>query len=92
MDYKEAIARIKEHNRVHSFSERGAYYITDALATAVEALEKQIPKKVTEIHCDEYVCPNCGFENLCDQYVVDHIYCPTCGQRLDGGKNDGNDC
>ena len=28
------------------------------------AKEKQIPKKVTDIHVDEYYCPNCGAENI----------------------------
>ena len=47
------------------------------------AIEKATPMEVTEIHCDEYVCPRCGSENLCDQYVVYHKYCPQCGQALE---------
>ena len=30
----------------------------------LNALSKQIPMKVNEIHVDEYVCPACGAENL----------------------------
>lgn len=56
--------------------------ILTARDMAIQALEKQIPKKITEIHCDEYYCPNCGSENNCDQYVVSDKYCPKCGQAL----------
>lgn len=44
----------------------------------VEAMEKQLPKKVTTSE-DEYCgrCPECG----CD--VTDCLYCKYCGQRLD---------
>lgn len=47
------------------------------------AKEKQIPKKVTDIHVDEYYCPNCGAENIADQGKVPHKYCPNCGQLLE---------
>lgn len=50
--------------------------------TILAALEKQIPKKAKEIHCDEYICPECGSENLCSEYVVPDNYCPVCGQKL----------
>lgn len=49
----------------------------------LEALEKQIPKKVKEIHVDEYHCPVCGSENLTsDAKIVGHNYCPECGHKL----------
>ena len=73
MTPQEAIGRIKNHNEVHSRKERHfAVHITEALNMAVEALEKQIPKKPSEtdkarcIHCacvvkrDERFCKNCG--------------------------------
>lgn len=47
-----------------------------------EAAEKQKPMKVTDIHIDEYYCPACGVENLCDQGVVGDKYCPMCGQAI----------
>lgn len=53
-----------------------------AIRTAIKALEKQIPKKVINIHCDEYFCPRCSSENNCDQYIVRDKYCPNCGQKL----------
>lgn len=53
-----------------------------ALNMAYEALDKQIPMKVEEVHVDEYICPTCGSENNCDQCIVGDKYCPACGQRL----------
>ena len=47
-----------------------------------KAIEKQIPMKVSEIHVDEYYCPACGSENVCDQKIITHKYCPECGQAL----------
>lgn len=38
---------------------------------------------VTNIHVDEYYCPNCGSENSCDQSRVTDKYCPNCGVRLE---------
>ena len=56
-----------------------------AFKTAIEALEKQIPKKVTKS-----VCPSCkriflfrhGEKRKGD-------YCDNCGQALDWSDNDG---
>lgn len=55
-------------------------------ALAIQAIEKQIPKKVVMIttHTDENggsgftVCPTCG-------YTVINDYCGNCGQFLDWG-------
>ena len=85
MTPQEAIRRIKNHNEVHSRKEKHfAVHITEALNMAVEALEKQIPKKTTK---RQYVpngtliyghCPNC------DCFTKNHyIYCGICGQKLD---------
>lgn len=48
-----------------------------------EAVEKQKPMKVNEVHVDEYYCPACGSENCCDQGIVGDRYCPYCGQAID---------
>lgn len=46
MTEQEAIRRIKNHNEIHSRKEPfHAIQIAEALEMAVEALEKQIPKK-----------------------------------------------
>lgn len=84
MTPQEAKRRIKEHNEIHSKNERFAIYITEALNMAVEALEKQIPKKLTLKHrcyagsVKRGVCPNCLMtENN------NANYCRACGQALD---------
>lgn len=54
------------------------------LGFAIEALEKQIPKKTIENPTDdtclyyENYCPSC--ENL---LVVRYKHCPKCGQKID---------
>lgn len=62
-----------------------------ALDMAIEALEKQIPKKPTfegdgfdengNITYDTWICPCCGGEYEVD--YDDHKYCPWCGQMID---------
>ena len=47
-----------------------------------EAVEKQKPMKVNEVHVDEYYCPACGSENCCDQGKVYDKYCPVCGRAI----------
>lgn len=90
MEAKEAIKRIKEHNRIHAVKEYPfAIKITEALNMAVEALEKQIPK--TPIIWENkyyysptpnddwgYECPCCGNQEI--DYPEHHC---TCGQALD---------
>ncbi len=91
MTVKEAIYRIIKHNAIHRRKERNAILITEALNMAVEALEKQIPKKpdISGDSCDKdgnliydtYDCPNChtSYEIEYEKYN----YCPSCGQALD---------
>ena len=70
----------------------------EALQMAIQALEKQVPKKVKKefvtvngcITCFETdVCPVCGN----DFYIEDlgqtmyYSFCPDCGQALDWGEN-----
>lgn len=55
---------------------------TNALNKAMEALEKQMPIEIKDIHVDEYYCPACGSENGCDDKVVTDNYCPICGQKI----------
>jgi NADH pyrophosphatase NudC (nudix superfamily) len=55
-----------------------------AIATAIEALEKQIPKKPIslgeDIDRDVGQCPNC--KEIIDTYE-DYKYCSDCGQAID---------
>lgn len=57
---------------------------------AVEAVEKQIPKKpigkTDPMFGDVMtVCPKCGNANLVNPFVRSRVYdyCPNCGQALD---------
>ena len=63
----------------------------DGMGIAIQALEKQIPKKPTyegdgyapdgTFVWDEWLCPCCG-----ERYEVDYDdydYCPNCGQKID---------
>lgn len=55
-----------------------------ALEMAIQALEKQVPKKViweNEIFLWAY-CPNCG-SDICDEDNVELKFCTDCGQALD---------
>lgn len=68
----------------------------NAREMAIEALEKQMPKKPTfegngfdrngNIIYDIWICPCCG-----EKYEVDYDdykYCPWCGQALDWSDNE----
>lgn len=65
--------------------------VEDNAKIAIEALEKQLPKKPTydgdgyapdgTFIWDEWLCPNCGSRYEVD--YDDYSYCPNCGQRLD---------
>lgn len=87
MTYEDAIARIQDHNRVHQQKEHNTFYITKALDMAVEALEKQIPKKIKIIDGND-LCPACNFNYGADaiRRTLFHWrkdFCERCGQRLD---------
>jgi len=68
----------------------------DARATAIAALEKQIPKKPDaegdgygdngEIIDDTWICHNCESDYEMDYEKYD--YCPKCGQRIDWSEED----
>lgn len=63
----------------------------NALATAIECCEKQIPKKVDATGNDDtdfYICPVCKneLEPLDSFYSEENPYCCKCGQKLDWGE------
>ena len=56
-------------------------YTIKAYSVALNALEKQIPKKLKD---DGWLyCPICGRDVLMDRFN----YCPDCGQALDWSDN-----
>ena len=58
----------------------------DAFLVAIEALEKQLPKKpdiMDYILGDvNFKCPTCKSEYICEK-GYEHFYCPNCGQKID---------
>lgn len=76
----------------YSYQNREKIDMEDALWTAVQALEKQIPKKVILGYDeqDSVCCPNCKGE-LMSMDWYDHWkcnYCEVCGQALDWGNEE----
>ncbi len=86
MDVQEAIEHLKEITGWANFW--GGCYNDKLVAidTAIEALEKQIPKKPMDaITSDnEFICMICS----CCQVAVEFndVYCKRCGQKLDWGE------
>ena len=85
---REAIETIKSN-----YPTSGYYMLCEALDIAIEALEKQLPKKV-EIWNGQATCPNCKklYGNMVDIKRLhpaswDFEYCKHCGQRLDWSEN-----
>lgn len=82
---REAIETIKSN-----YPTSGYYMLCEALDTAIEALEKQLPKEIKAINPErseesgdvEFCCPNCNSHYLCDITDVPN-YCPECGIRFD---------
>ena len=56
-------------------------YTIEAYSVALNALEKQIPKKLKDNGW--LYCPICGRDVLMDRFD----YCPDCGQALDWSDN-----
>ena len=53
---------------------------------AIEALDKQIPKKPVskyKYRDGENVCPSCETENRCRIVMFWEKFCPDCGQAID---------
>ena len=86
MTYEEAIKNINALNAV--CGQKGLYdaEFESALALAISALEKQIPKKPLHMH-KNYYCPICKEDGwmLWDDAVPNDMdkYCGTCGQAID---------
>lgn len=55
---------------------------TIAFETAIEALEKQVPKKPVELNC-----PRCRFNGIDNSWWV-FKFCPECGQAIDWSEED----
>lgn len=81
MTYEEAIAWLKF--RKDYDGELNHEYDDSVTALAIEALEKQIPKKPNAKR-NEAICPNCG-QTLTELFgfTITIPYCDRCGQAID---------
>ena len=86
MTHEEAIKNINALNAV--CGQKGFYdaEFESALALAIEALEKQVPKKPLHMH-KNYYCPICKEDGwmLWDDAIPNDMdkYCGMCGQAID---------
>lgn len=92
MTPKEAIEQLESLiiNSQYFHDEEGDIWEKDieALNMAIEALEKQIPKKPIDKtkSTDDYgYCPNC--KTIIDDYS-DFKFCSTCGQAIDWSEEE----
>ena len=83
MTENEAIKLIENDLKLHPKDLSSKY--KNGLRMAIQALEKQIPKKLKEHTQSQYGCiPVCGVCNgIMDLMQGDLNYCPNCGQKLD---------
>ena len=81
MTESEAIKKLKQHFEYlkHAWKPHPDYETMDAIGYAIQALEKQIPKKVIKWANGTEHCPACDCDNSCVGYGV----CIDCGQKLD---------
>ena len=86
MTYEEAIKNINALNAVCVKKDFYDAEFESALALAIEALEKQIPKKPLHMH-KNYYCPICKEDGwmLWDDAIPNDMdkYCGMCGRAID---------
>lgn len=93
MTIQEAIEKIKDILEEATAYKNAVCYVTsndeEILRMSIEALEKRIPKKPTEIHEVEdgsfytlsFMCPSCATAIIFQPHKPK--YCKHCGQKLD---------
>ena len=86
MTHEEAIKNINALNAVCCKKDFYDAEFESALALAIEALEKQIPKKPLYMH-KNYYCPICKEDGwmMWDDAIPNDMdkYCGICGQAID---------
>ena len=84
MTYEEAIKHFKSLQKRYTKEHNGR--MCEKVNLALEALEKQIPKKPLHIH-KNYYCPICKEDGwmLWDDAIPNDMdkYCGKCGQAID---------
>ena len=84
MIHEEAIKNINALNAVCGQKDLYDAELESALALAIDALEKQIPKKPTMGKYGHTECACCGWvvESFCGD-LEQYPFCPYCGQAID---------
>lgn len=79
------ISRIKKEETHEKYIDRH-----NAFDIAIESMEKQIPKKPTDVDEDTntFVCPSCGHTLIALDDMTVHQHCLICGQKLDWSEED----
>ena len=70
---------IKYDSVINSEKKQALVRLRTAEEFAINALEKQIPKKIAKYD----VCPVCNNNQSTTWYYVGSSYCEICGQKLD---------
>ena len=75
----EAIKEIRFNMSTIGLSNEAAKRVVEARDMAIQAIEKQIPKKPkTDDRYVMYICPRCN-----EFIKINKNYCMNCGQKLD---------
>jgi DNA-directed RNA polymerase subunit RPC12/RpoP len=91
---KKEIERAIDFLNVNYPTSKYATELSEAYTLALQALEKQVPRKPNKTSYKplknigwEYECPTCksavGINNNDIDYTQEDNYCPSCGQKLD---------
>lgn len=100
MTNKEAIEQLRERLAITDYRQQIPEYY-EAIELAVEALERQMQKKVVEENLEkfkdgvwipkkEYFCPTCKSNlGVKEKWRDITDYCPWCGQALDWSEERG---
>lgn len=88
MKIREAIFRIKDHIRVHKIGQPPHILIGEALALALNALQKEDKKRAVVISDKLICCPRCrSGEYTTNEQGKKNEYCGLCGQHLEHKEN-----
>ena len=93
MEVKEAVRRIREHNRLHQSAEpRNSPIITEILESCARLLEDIDAGKLRYVGCGRwerrtsniYACSECTNE-VTDRQRQNYSFCPYCGAEMKKG-------
>lgn len=100
MNEQEAIKEFKERLAIEDFKKDiPEYYAAMEMAVSAleeignleklrEAMEKQMPKRPSEVEEDYFVCPRCGSLITALDDLSTHKHCLNCGQAIDWSEKE----